>query len=211
MTLFGMEPRVVTAGAVHLPERFSAAQQQGLLNRCRRWAGEPAGLHRVRMPRGGMMSVRQVCLGWHWSPYRYRRVTDDGRPVTAFPAWLGALAVECVTAAYGSADDFAPDVAIVNHYSGGARMGMHQDNEEASAAPVVSISLGDTALFRLGNTDNRNRPWHDLRLSSGDVFVFGGPARRAFHGVPKVYPGTAPPGLDGIVGRWNITVRQTGL
>jgi len=157
------------------------------------------------------MSVRQVCLGWHWSPYRYRRVTDDGQPVTPFPAWLGALAVEYVTDAYGSAGDFRPDVAIVNHYTVDAHMGMHQDNEEASTAPVVSISLGDTGLFRLGNSHHRNRPWQDVRLSSGDVFVFGGAARRAFHGVPKVFAGTAPPQLNGATGRWNITVRQTGL
>lgn len=90
-------------------------------------------------------------------------------------------------------------------------MGMHQDRDERSSAPVVSLSIGDTARFRLGNTENRGRPYRDIDLHSGDLFVFGGPSRLAFHGVQKIYPGTAPLdcGLDS--GRINITMRVTGL
>ena len=82
---------------------------------------------------------------------------------------------------------------------------------ERSLAPVVSLSLGDTCVFRFGNAGGRGRPWTDVGLDSGDLFVFGGPSRRAYHGVPKVLPGTGPPdiGLDG--GRFNITLRQSGL
>ncbi|WP_309124423.1 alpha-ketoglutarate-dependent dioxygenase AlkB, partial [Arthrobacter sp.] len=91
-----------------------------------------------------------------------------------------------------------------------AKMGMHQDKEEKSLAPVVSLSIGDSCLFRFGNTENRNKPWTDVRLESGDLFVFGGESRLAYHGVMKTYPGTSDPAL-GLVGRLNITLRVTGL
>ncbi|MBO0517777.1 alpha-ketoglutarate-dependent dioxygenase AlkB family protein, partial [Streptomyces beijiangensis] len=113
--------------------------------------------------------------------------------------------------AYGEAGAYAPDAALVNFYDGDARMGMHQDKEERAAdAPVVSLSLGDSCVFRFGNTEGRGRPYTDVELESGDLFVFGGPSRFAYHGVPRVMPGTAGPGV-GITGRLNITLRETGL
>ena len=94
---------------------------------------------------------------------------------------------------------YLPDVALVNWYGPGARMGMHADRDERCEAPVVSLSLGDSCVFRFGTAAGRGRPWTDVALESGDLFVFGGPARRAYHGVPKVLAGTADPaiGLDG--------------
>jgi DNA oxidative demethylase len=91
-------------------------------------------------------------------------------------------------------------------------MGLHADREERSPAPVVSFSLGDTCVFRFGNTETRGRPWTDVMLESGDLFVFGGPSRLAYHGVPRTLPGTGPG--DGIglpSGRLNITLRESGL
>jgi alkylated DNA repair protein (DNA oxidative demethylase) len=88
--------------------------------------------------------------------------------------------------------------------------GMHQDKDERSDAPVVSLSLGDTCVFRFGKSSGRNKPYTDIELVSGDLFVFGGASRFAFHGVPRVYPGTADPRL-GLAGRLNITARVTGL
>src|SRR5699024_6416032 len=79
-----------------------------------------------------------------------------------------------------------------NHYDAQSKMGMHQDKDEFDPAPVVSLSLGDTCLFRFGNTEHRNRPYDDLRLASGDAFVFGGPARFAFHGVRSILSRTVP-------------------
>ena len=67
-------------------------------------------------------------------------------------------------------------------------MGLHQDKDELSMDPVVSISIGDACVFRFGNTESRGRPWTDVDLSSGDLFVFGGPARLAYHGVTKIIP-----------------------
>ncbi|RAE30684.1 alpha-ketoglutarate-dependent dioxygenase AlkB, partial [Burkholderia multivorans] len=94
-----------------------------------------------------------------------------------------------------------------------AKMGMHQDKDEHDPAPVVSLSLGDSCTFRFGNTETKNRPYEDIRLASGDAFVFGGPARFAYHGVTRIHPGTAPEAarlsdLGG--GRINITMRATG-
>ena len=156
------------------------------------------------------MSVRTVCLGWHWLPYRYQRTADDGAPVKPFPAWLADLGARAVAEAYGDTDGYRPDTALVNFYDKEARMGLHQDKDERCLAPVVSLSLGDTCVFRFGNTRDRNRPWTDVELESGDLFVFGGASRLAFHGVPKTRPGTAPYDL-GLRGRLNVTLRDSGL
>ncbi|MER7706544.1 alpha-ketoglutarate-dependent dioxygenase AlkB [Kitasatospora sp. NPDC097605] len=200
-----------------LPGWLDAAAQLRLVAACREWARPPAGMHTVRMPTGGLMSVRMVSLGWHWYPYGYSRTAEDGTPVKPFPPALDALARRAVAEAYGpdtgavaGAAGYAPDIAIVNHYPHGARMGLHQDRDERTDAPVVSLSLGDTCVFRLGNTETRTRPWTDLELRGGDLLVFGGPARFAYHGVTKTLPGTADPAL-GLTGRLNITVRQSGL
>jgi alkylated DNA repair protein (DNA oxidative demethylase) len=75
----------------------------------------------------------------------------------------------------------------------------------------VTISLGDACVFRMAGVDRRTAPFTDLVLSSGDLLVFGGPARRIYHGVPKVHDGTAPATLGLAPGRLSITVRETGL
>jgi alkylated DNA repair protein (DNA oxidative demethylase) len=93
----------------------------------------------------------------------------------------------------------------------GSRLGLHQDGEEPSPAPVVTISLGDACTFRLAGVDRRTGPFTDVELRSGDLLVFGGPNRRIYHGVPKIRPGTAPAGLGLVPGRLSITVRETGL
>ncbi|GGP44179.1 alpha-ketoglutarate-dependent dioxygenase AlkB family protein [Streptomyces calvus] len=212
--LFPRARAEIAPGAVHVPDWLDAREQRKLLAACREWAGPPAGLRTVRTPGGGTMTARQVCLGWHWYPYGYARtvVDGDGAPVKPFPAHLGALARRAVADALGAgaAREAAYDIALVNFYDGDARMGMHRDSDEKADAPVVSLSLGDTCVFRFGNTETRTRPWTDVELRSGDLFVFGGPSRFAHHGVPRVLPGTAPPEL-GLVGRLNITLRVSGL
>ncbi|WP_225841977.1 alpha-ketoglutarate-dependent dioxygenase AlkB family protein [Streptomyces albus] len=216
--LFPRPPAEIAPGAVHLPGRLDAEAQHELLTACRRWALPPAGLRTVRMPSGGRMSVRQLSLGRHWYPYGYAETVVDGggEPVKPFPGWLGEWARAAVDAAaevVAGTDtlgrrpcDVPYDIALVNFYGDGARMGMHRDSDEKSAAPVVSFSLGDACVFRFGHSGGRGRPWHDVTLRSGDAFVFGGPARLAYHGVPRTDPGTAPPGL-GLRGRVNVTVR----
>ncbi|MFF4547122.1 alpha-ketoglutarate-dependent dioxygenase AlkB family protein [Streptomyces sp. NPDC001435] len=212
--LFPRERTEVAPGAVHMPDWLDARAQRELLAACREWARPPAGLRTVRTPGGGTMTARQVCLGWHWYPYAYARtaVDGDGARVKPFPSWLGELGRRAVADALGPrAVASAPyDIALINFYDGDARMGMHRDSDEKSDAPVVSLSLGDTCVFRFGNTETRTRPYTDVELRSGDLFVFGGVSRLAHHGVPRVHPGTAPPGL-GLTGRLNITLRVSGL
>ncbi|MFE7930244.1 alpha-ketoglutarate-dependent dioxygenase AlkB family protein [Streptomyces sp. NPDC057456] len=212
--LFPRERAQVAPGAVHVPDWVDPAHQRELLWACRDWARPPAGLRTVRTPGGGTMTARQVCLGWHWYPYAYARTVSDGdgTPVKPFPAWLGELGRRAVSDALGPARarGAAYDIALINFYDGDARMGMHRDAEERSDAPVVSLSLGDTCVFRFGNPETRTRPYTDVELRSGDLFVFGGPSRLAYHGVPRVLPGTAPAGL-GLTGRLNITLRVSGF
>jgi DNA oxidative demethylase len=99
-----------------------------------------------------------------------------------------------------------PDSALINLYRGEARMGLHQDRDEADPRfPVLSISLGDTAVFRIGGT-SRKDPTKSLKLSSGDVCRLSGPARLAFHGVDRILPGSS--GLVAGGGRINITLRR---
>ncbi|MBJ7902279.1 alpha-ketoglutarate-dependent dioxygenase AlkB family protein [Streptomyces sp. NPDC003656] len=212
--LFPRERDAVAPGAVHVPDWLDPDAQRTLLAACREWARPPAGLRTVHTPGGGTMTARQVCLGRHWYPYGYAptAVDGDGSPVKPFPDWLDDLARRAVAGALGP--DALPgepyDIALINFYDADARMGMHRDADERADAPVVSLSLGDTCVFRFGNTETRNKPWTDVELRSGDLFVFGGPARLAYHGVPRVRPGTAPPAL-GLTGRLNITLRVSGL
>ncbi|MCX4852686.1 alpha-ketoglutarate-dependent dioxygenase AlkB family protein [Streptomyces canus] len=209
--LFPRPRAEVAPGAVHVPGWLEPVRQRDLLEACREWARPPAGLRTVRTPGGGTMTARQVCLGWHWYPYAYARtvVDGDGAPVKPLPHWLGELGREAVRDALGP-QEVSYDIALINFYDGDARMGMHRDSEEKSDAPVVSLSLGDTCVFRFGNPETRTRPYTDVELRSGDLFVFGGPSRLAYHGVPRVHPGTAPPEL-GLTGRLNITLRVSGL
>lgn len=206
----------VAPGAVHVPDWLTAAEQRELVESCRAWATGPVPIRHTRLPRGGVMSVRTVCLGWHWQPYRYTRTAEDvnGNPVAPLPDWLAALGRRAVADAYqdpAAGQGYAPDTALINFYDGQARMGMHQDKDERSDAPVVSLSIGDSCVFRFGNTDNRGRPYTDVELASGDLFVFGGPSRFAYHGVPRVRPGTGDPATGLASGRLNLTLRVTGL
>ncbi|MHA7240373.1 alpha-ketoglutarate-dependent dioxygenase AlkB family protein [Arthrobacter sp. TMS1-12-1] len=207
-------PQQLAPGAVHIPDWLDPGQQRRLVDVCRTWASGPVPMRAVTMPNGGVMSVKSMSLGWHWLPYRYSRTADDvgGAAVAPFPQVLRTLGRDAVTAAYGeeAGAAYEPDAALVNYYDDAARMGMHQDREERIDAPVVSLSLGAACVFRFGNTENRNRPWQDVQLASGDLFVFGGPSRFAYHGVLRTLPGTTPEGL-GLEGRLNITLRQTGL
>ena len=101
--------------------------------------------------------------------------------------------------------DRLPDCCLVNYYGEGARMGLHQDRDEGDFAwPVVSVSLGDDARFRIGGTDRRD-PTESFWLRSGDVLVLGGPARLAFHGVDRIVFGSSTLLPQG--GRINLTLR----
>lgn len=212
----GTTRREPAPGAVHVPGWLSWEEQRRLVAACRGWARGPVPIRHTKLPRGGVMSVQTVCIGWHWQPYAYTRTADDvnGARVPEFPDWMVALGRRALVDAYAdpaAGDTYTPDTALINFYDDQAKLGMHQDKEERSNAPVVSLSIGDTCVFRFGNTETRTKPYTDIALASGDLFVFGGPSRFAYHGVPKVYPGTGDPACGLRHGRLNITMRVTGL
>jgi DNA oxidative demethylase len=218
--LFDFDPgersrRELAPGAVQVPSWLTADQQRWIVGRFREWTRGPVPIRAAKV-RGHEMSVRTVCLGWHWQPYKYTREATDvnGKRVLPFPEWmvrLGRLALAEAAGDPHAGDGYTPDAALVNYYDQDARLGMHQDKDERSAAPVVSLSIGDSCTFRFGNTRDRGQPYEDVLLASGDLFVFGGPSRLAYHGVTKVHPGTASAGCGLREGRINITMRVTGM
>ena len=199
-------------GAFHLPHFLPLEAQTPLADCCTRLMdGNPAGYVPV-VRGGGRMHVRMLCLGRHWNGMTYRyeasRSDFDGRPAPPLPEELHALAARAAEAA-GMALD--PDLCIMNFYGPDGRMGLHQDKDEGAASiaaglPVVSISIGDAARFLFGGLKRRD-PVQEIRLASGDGFVFGGAARLRYHGVSRIYAGTSPPGL-GLSGRFNLTFRR---
>lgn len=203
-------------GAVHVPDWLAIEEQQRIVEACRQWASGPVPMRAATLPGGHGMSVKTVCLGWHWQPYKYTRTADDvnGVRVAGFPQWLVDMGRRALAEAYldpAAGDGYTPDTALINFYDGDARMGMHQDKDEKFSAPIVSLSFGDTCIFRFGNTENRNKPYTDIELASGDLFVFGGPSRFAYHGVTRTLPGTGDPAIGLPKGRLNITLRVTGM
>ncbi len=214
--------REIAPGAVHIPGFLSLEEQAWIVGQYRQWRAGPVPPHHPIIS-GHPMSVESLCLGLHWTQggYSERAEALGGRRVLPVPDWTVRLArraadeAQALTAADLLPDGaFAPDMLLANYYAPGAVMGLHQDAHEETRAPIVSLSLGDSCLFRLGGSEHRGQPWQDVRLVSGDLLVFGGPARFAFHGVPKVFPGTSPAGIGlspddgGPGGRINLTVRQ---
>lgn len=181
--------------------------QQRLLEDIRAVVAE-APLFVPEMPRTGKpLSVRMTncgALGWLTDKergYRYQAEHPvTGKPWPPIPSMLLDLWQMVV------AGEKQPEACLVNFYEPGARMGLHQDRDETDLeTPVVSISLGDDCLFRIGGTA-RNDPTRSFRLSSGDVLVLGGKGRLCFHGVDRIYPGTST--LLRGEGRINLTLRR---
>lgn len=194
------------AGVTVFSGYFDRAAQEVLISRLRACV-QRAPLFQPAMPRTGKpFSVRMTNLGeLGWvsdvSGYRYQ----PSHPVTGerWPDMPEALLELWQEVAGYSAP---PQACLVNYYQPGARMGLHQDkDEEDFSAPVVSVSLGDTAVFRVGGHE-RKSPTRSMRLSSGDVVVLGGKARLNYHGIDRIIAGTSTL-LDG-GGRINLTLRR---
>jgi DNA oxidative demethylase len=194
------------AGLRLYPGHLDHAAQEALLAAVR-GVLRAAPLFTARMPKSGRpFTVRMSnCgpLGWvsDESGYRYQPThPDTGLAWPPIPSFLLALWSEL--ARYAE----PPEACLINFYEPSAKMGLHQDRDEADFdAPVVSISLGDSCLFRVGG-HKRNAPTRSIRLGSGDVVVLGGAARLAFHGVDRIYPGTSRLLPEG--GRINLTLRR---
>lgn len=168
-----------------------------------------APLRQMETSRGFKMSVSQTnCgqLGWVSDRQGYRYVADDpltGRPWPDMPDAFLTLAAEAAESA--AFVDFCPDACLINRYSPGTQMGAHQDRDERDfAQPIVSVSLGIPARFFIIGAERRGNSTA-IDLEDGDVVVFGGPARRYYHGVRKLKDAT-----DSQFGsyRWNLTFRR---
>ena len=193
-------------GLRYLPGHFGPDQQRQLVEALRDAVAE-APLFIPVMPRTGRpFTVRMTNLGpLGWvsdrTGYRYQPThPETGRPWPAIPDSL--LALWRQVSGYGH----DPQACLVNFYNGGARMGLHRDeDEEDFSAPVLSVSLGDTAVFRMGGLE-RGGKTATLKLASGDVLVMGGASRLCYHGIDRVLPGTSTLLKDG--GRINLTLRR---
>lgn len=201
------EKRSLPEGLSYHPDFLDRAAQEQLVASIREIVAE-APLFVPAMPRTGKeMSVRMTnCgpLGWVTDKergYRYQPSHPvTGKPWPAIPAML----LDIWNRVAGSAKP--PEACLVNFYDDSARMGLHQDRDEKDLeAPVLSVSLGNTCLFRVGGTDRKD-PTMSLKLRSGDVFVIGGPGRLCFHGVDRIYPSTSTLLKNG--GRINLTLRR---
>ncbi len=193
-------------GLTYSPENFDRPAQEALVKDL--WAAISVGpLFTPVMPRTGRpFSVRMTNLGpLGWvsdrAGYRYQAThPDTGKSWVPMPEVLLDL--------WRRVSGYAhpPEACLLNYYAQGAKMGLHQDrDEEDFDAPVVSVSLGDTAIFRIGGPARGGRT-ETLKLSSGDVLVMGGASRLCFHGIDRVIPGTSTLLKDG--GRINLTMRR---
>lgn len=191
----------------HYPQRLDRQAQTALLAEIRRIIAQ-SPLYTPTMPRSGKpMSVRMTNagpLGWVTDKdrgYRYQAThPQTGEPWPPIPQMLLDLWEEL--AGY----PHPPEACLINYYAGAAKMGLHQDrDEEDFAAPVLSVSLGDTGIFRVGGT-TRKSPTQKFELKSGDVFVLGGEDRLAYHGIDRILAGTSDLLAEG--GRFNLTLRR---
>ena len=192
-----------------LPGYLSLDLQRGLVKKIR-GVLDRVPLYSPAMPRSGSpYSVRMSNCGSHgWvsdrSGYRYTPEHPvTGAPWPAMPQMILDLWHEATGAG------FAPQACLINYYGPRARLGLHRDeDEEAREAPILSISLGDTALFRIGGPERRN-PTRSVWLASGDLIVLEGPSRNWFHGVDRILPHSSRLLPEG--GRFNLTLRRVTL
>ena len=198
---------VLPDGVRHVPAFLGAEEQGALLDDIRAIVAR-APLFVPAMPRTGKeMSVRMTncgALGWVTDQargYRYQATHPvTGDPWPPIPDRLLAL--------WDSVSGYPhpPEACLVNFYDAGAKMGLHQDRDEQEfGAPVVSLSLGDACLFRVGGPRRQDKTV-SFRLESGDLIVLGGEGRLAFHGVDRIYADTSPLLKNG--GRINLTLRR---
>lgn len=202
-----MKPMTLQEGCVWHPGWLDLDAQEGLLDEVRAIV-RAAPLFRPVMPKTGtpfsVMMTNCGALGWvsdQAGGYRYQPLhPETGRPWPTMPAALlrawAALAPDAPP----------PEACLINFYRTDARMSLHQDRDEADfKVPVVSLSLGDTAVFRMGGMERRGKT-RSVKLASGDALIFGGAARLAFHGIDRVLPGTSTLLKEG--GRINLTLRR---
>jgi len=201
----------ISKGAYLFRGALSLEQQQRLVS----WYKDSIDdFYRPRLKSGSYMNLRMNCLGHHWSAVDYEyhdvRIDADEKPTQPMPEYLQEWATPFSTACF---KEYYPewDICIANYYRPGGSLGMHSDNSETppslAGKPVVSFSVGADCIFQFGGCRRRD-PHQDVRLSSGDVFVFGGVARTNYHGVSKVILTENAFNKELENGRLNITLRE---
>lgn len=202
-------PEPIAPGAVLL-RGFALDQAEALIQATQQVIAA-APLRHLITPGGRAMSVGMTncgALGWVSDRTGYRYSSTDlisGQPWPPMPACFADLALRA--AAEAGFDNFMPDACLINRYEPGARLSLHQDRDESDlSAPIVSVSLGLPAVFLFGGLRRGDRPAR-LQLAHGDVAVWGGASRLAFHGVAPLADGEHPR-----LGRQriNLTFRRAG-
>ena len=207
--LFGPSEAEIELGpGARILRGFAGAEDQALLAAIAA-VSAVSPFRRMTTPGGWRMSVAMTnCgkAGWVTDRTGYRYDGVDPETGHAWPVMPHAFATLAHRAAEAAGfDGFAADACLINRYRPGARLSLHQDRDERDfAAPIVSVSLGLPAMFLWGGLARAERPQRH-RLSHGDVVVWGGPARLAFHGVDVLEPGSHP--LTGEA-RYNLTFRR---
>jgi len=208
--LFPAAPVETIAPGALLLRGFARAEAEALMQAIARIAAAAPFRH-METPGGFRMSVAMTncgTAGWITDRRGYRYATCDplsDKPWPTMPALFSDVAARAAAAAGFAA--FAPDACLINRYESGARMSLHQDkNERDFAQPIVSVSLGLTATFLFGGLKRSDRP-RRYRLTNGDVVVWGGAARMAYHGIDPLRPANDLPG-EGHAYRFNLTLRK---
>lgn len=200
-------------GAWHFPKALSFLQQKRLVKIYKTMKED---MYIPRVKSGNYMNLKMNCLGWHWNAidYGYYSIRNDidNQPVKPVQPELIAIAKPYSEQVFPYHNPNW-DICLCNYYDRKSALGLHKDNSETADAlmighPVVSFSVGASCIFRVGGLA-RNSEHKDVRLDSGDVFIFGGDSRLRYHGITKILPDVNVPFGSFIAdGRINFTLRK---
>ena len=205
-------------GMILLKGFVKPKDQVEIVRECRQLGVGPGGFYRPSLKNGAKMKLWMMCLGKNWDPitrsYGPTR-PFDGAQAPAIPEAFKKI-VQAATTIASEVPGISPDICIVNYYNDCGKLDLHQDKDESKSSlsqglPVISISLGDTAEFLIGDTRDKDKATK-INLESGDVLIFGASSRLLFHGISHVKPITTPTWLIEETGfrpgRLNLTFRQ---
>ncbi|CAM8938818.1 unnamed protein product [Rhodiola kirilowii] len=228
----GRRGEILQSGLILLKNHLSITEQAQIVNICRKLGQGHGGFYQPGYQDGAKLHLKMMCLGKNWDPETSQYV--DVRPVDGakpppLPFEFSQLVHRAIQESHQLIKEqmktakvenilpsMSPDLCIVNFYTASGRLGLHQDRDESEESlmkglPVVSFSIGDTAVFLYSEQQDVGKA-DKVLLESGDVLLFGGRSRHIFHGVEKIYPNTAPKSLLGESnlrpGRLNLTFRQ---